>query len=389
MDKKTFQVRGQVIDHRSSEPRPSLRVEAWDKDLVFHDFLGSAIPDAQGHFEISFDVSHFKELIFDRYPDVFFKVFDGKKLLLDTRNSVLRNLSAGVHDVVIELPDVAEACPPTEPESPSPPDPGPPSSEPKPQQLRGTVVLSPDFTREVQLEAFADAELTESLGEVSIDTCGRFTLELAESVSAVWFQWSEGEQRGRSPKLQPFLPGSSIRLNVYRRWSEPARGRERFQAAVHSTSGRPAVGVPVALLEVALKRCQLLGDALTNGNGDAIISYDAAALFSQRPDLRLVVLDVYGTPLVESTDSTVVLPGTVAHTNTAFDQVARAFKAEGISLFQLLGIQPSASDPSTYEPSSCALDEQDLRYLTERSGLPVQSVATYAAAMRLAPSSGV
>ncbi|MCO6432689.1 neuraminidase-like domain-containing protein [Nitrosomonas nitrosa] len=389
MDKKTFQVRGQIINHRLSEPRPSLRVEAWDKDLIFHDFLGNAVPDAQGRFEISFDVSHFKELIFDRHPDVFFKVFDGEKLLLDTRNSALRNLSAGVHDVVIELPVRAEVCSPTEPEPPLPSDPGPPSSEPKPQWLRGAVVLSPDFTHVVQLEAFADVGLTESLGEVPIDACGRFTLELAESISAVWFQWSEGEQRGRSPKLQPFLPGSSIRLNVYSRWSAPTRGRERFQAVVHSTSGRPAVAVPVALLEVALKRCQLLGDALTNGNGDAIISYDATALFSRRPDLRLVVLDVYGSPLVESTDSAVVLPGTVAHTSTAFDQVAHAFKAEGVTLLQLLGIQPSANDPSTYEPSSCALDEQDLRYLTERSGLPVQSVATYAAAMRLAPHSGV
>ena len=54
-----------------------LKVEAWDKDKIGKDdYLGSAITDELGNFSISWDGQSHKELIFDKNPDVYFKIFD-------------------------------------------------------------------------------------------------------------------------------------------------------------------------------------------------------------------------------------------------------------------------------------------------------------------------
>lgn len=103
MATKTFRIIGHIIDRETHQGVAGLHVEAWDKDLLIDDLIGSAVTDKEGRFEILFDEAYFKELFLDRRPDVFFKVFDRDALLLDTRDSVICNLKPGVSRVVLEV----------------------------------------------------------------------------------------------------------------------------------------------------------------------------------------------------------------------------------------------------------------------------------------------
>src|SRR5262245_10700292 len=80
-----------------------LRVEAWDKDRLYADLVGSAVADAQGAFRIEFDESYFQELFQDQRPDLFFKVFQGDALIRSTEDAVLWNVEAPEIEVVIEV----------------------------------------------------------------------------------------------------------------------------------------------------------------------------------------------------------------------------------------------------------------------------------------------
>lgn len=76
-----FRITGIVLDAVSGNRFPALRIEAWDKDLLVDDLVGSSVSDADGHFRIDFDESYFRELFVDRRPDLLFRVFDGERLL--------------------------------------------------------------------------------------------------------------------------------------------------------------------------------------------------------------------------------------------------------------------------------------------------------------------
>lgn len=51
-----------------------IRIEAWDKDLFFDDFVGNAETDAEGFFGIPFNEDYFKEIV-HRKPNLFLKFF--------------------------------------------------------------------------------------------------------------------------------------------------------------------------------------------------------------------------------------------------------------------------------------------------------------------------
>jgi hypothetical protein len=95
MTENTFIVSGTVIDLQTRRGVRGLRVEAWDKDEVYSDLVGSAVTDKHGAFQMVFDDSYFQELFQDGQPDLFFKVFRDKALIKSTEDSVLWNVEVG------------------------------------------------------------------------------------------------------------------------------------------------------------------------------------------------------------------------------------------------------------------------------------------------------
>jgi hypothetical protein len=106
MAKKKYQAVGRVVDRNSRQGVPDARVEAWDKDLLFDDLLGSAVTGADGSFKINFETSSFFDLFLEQKPDLFFKVYYGGRLVGSTEDSVLWNIKAGKTEKTIEV-DIA------------------------------------------------------------------------------------------------------------------------------------------------------------------------------------------------------------------------------------------------------------------------------------------
>ena len=99
----TFHIFGIVIDHLTQQGISGLRVEAWDKDMICNDLLGSDLTDEQGNFQIEFDESYFRELFLDQQPDLFFRVFNNSQVIKSTEDSVIWNLQSGETKMVIEV----------------------------------------------------------------------------------------------------------------------------------------------------------------------------------------------------------------------------------------------------------------------------------------------
>ena len=98
-----FRARGVVREQDSGRPLASLLVQAYDKDLIFDDYLGSDTTDPNGHFEIQFTALQFQDWTEQR-PDVYLRIFDssGKIELCSTIRAVRRNAkSEEVFDIAI------------------------------------------------------------------------------------------------------------------------------------------------------------------------------------------------------------------------------------------------------------------------------------------------
>lgn len=121
MADKLFRILGRVIDKQTHRGVRALRVEAWDKDLLVNDMVGSTFTDAWGRFRMVFDSSAFREFIFDQIPDVFFKVYRRNRLILETRNTLLWRPRETLKQVQLEVELPAE-----EPGEPGYPDPNQP-----------------------------------------------------------------------------------------------------------------------------------------------------------------------------------------------------------------------------------------------------------------------
>src|SRR5688572_11020409 len=105
-----YSITGTVIDRKTRQGVTGLRVEAWDRDTRYHDMLGQQMSRSDGGFTFDFDSEYFGDFAPDRLPDVFFKVFLGKQLLLSTQQASLENLRTTATHVMLEV-DMPEAAP--------------------------------------------------------------------------------------------------------------------------------------------------------------------------------------------------------------------------------------------------------------------------------------
>ncbi|HYP52506.1 MAG TPA: hypothetical protein VEQ42_03140, partial [Pyrinomonadaceae bacterium] len=103
---RKYELNGRVVDRATNDGAAGLRVEAWDKDARRDDALGHAHTDVKGLFTISFDRSAFSDKGRDRLPDIYFRVFHGDELLLDTAETFARDFKdwATPFELVVELP---------------------------------------------------------------------------------------------------------------------------------------------------------------------------------------------------------------------------------------------------------------------------------------------
>lgn len=99
----TYQINGRIIRRQTRRGLPNLRVEAWDKDLICKELVGSDRTDSEGRFSIRIERSHFEKLFADRRPDLFFRVFDGDREIDSTQDSVLWNVDVGKTELEIEV----------------------------------------------------------------------------------------------------------------------------------------------------------------------------------------------------------------------------------------------------------------------------------------------
>ncbi len=81
---------------------PNLRVNVYDKDLLFDDKLGETITDSDGEFYVRYHESNFKDL-FESQPDIYVKVINKKGRILYTSERVVRWRSGRVEYFDIEI----------------------------------------------------------------------------------------------------------------------------------------------------------------------------------------------------------------------------------------------------------------------------------------------
>ncbi len=102
--KKGFRIYGRAIVAESGKGIPSLIVEALDKDLKLDDNLGSVITDKTGNFEINYTKEDFQELWFDKKPDIYLRIRNGKGNLIYTTKDKIRYSANETEKFIIRLP---------------------------------------------------------------------------------------------------------------------------------------------------------------------------------------------------------------------------------------------------------------------------------------------
>jgi len=88
-----YEILGRVVEAQSGKGVPGVVVAAYDKDLVFDDFLGEVLSTVTGDFRIVYDQSRFSGP-FDRKPDLYLRVktLAGQELV-NTKAATRQNAS--------------------------------------------------------------------------------------------------------------------------------------------------------------------------------------------------------------------------------------------------------------------------------------------------------
>ena len=96
-----LQINGKIIDSNTRQGLERLLVEAWDRNLFFKDLVGAAVTDGSEQFTIEFNDAYRFRLLYEwrfhfkKMPDVYFKVYRGKRLIRSSEDSILWNVGIG------------------------------------------------------------------------------------------------------------------------------------------------------------------------------------------------------------------------------------------------------------------------------------------------------
>ncbi len=100
---KTYCIQGQIVDQQTRLGLGRIRVEVWDKDMIKEDLVGYGVTDRHGGFQIQFAEADFKDWFFDRQPDLYFKVYDGERLIASTETTVKWNTTTIDKPICVEV----------------------------------------------------------------------------------------------------------------------------------------------------------------------------------------------------------------------------------------------------------------------------------------------
>jgi hypothetical protein len=103
-----FKIFGNVFSDEGgvSKSRSGLTVEALDKDLLYDDRLGATITNDDGYFEIVYSEKDFKELFFEKRPDIYLRIKNKEGKVIYTTQDKVRYGAANTEFFKIVLPDI-------------------------------------------------------------------------------------------------------------------------------------------------------------------------------------------------------------------------------------------------------------------------------------------
>lgn len=103
-------VTGRIVDRKRGEPIVGARVNVYDEDMLLDDYLGTAVTNRTGRFEVDFTTDDYRDGPFDGRPDIFLEVSNpttGKT----TRSTVFRKLTGVLaEDDSVEVMDLGDTA---------------------------------------------------------------------------------------------------------------------------------------------------------------------------------------------------------------------------------------------------------------------------------------
>lgn len=103
-ERKIFRIYGKVVEKETGDGIPNLTVKAIDKDLLFDDFLGAVTTDKNGNFEIIYECEDFRELFFDKKPDLYLKITTPEGEVIHTTEDKVRYEADRTEEFTVSIP---------------------------------------------------------------------------------------------------------------------------------------------------------------------------------------------------------------------------------------------------------------------------------------------
>lgn len=274
-DKKLIQITGRVIERKTKQGLSNLRVEAWDKDLIVKNAIGSATTDQQGAFVIELAKSQFKDLFGDRHVLLFFKVFQDNQLIISTEGSVLWDRDAQDSEIVIKVTI----------DTPTPVDTG------QTFTVNGQVRRADGSAfKDGLVQAFITIQGQDRmLGETKTDPNGQFEIPYTLSDSQV-SQIANvrivvrvfDSQRIQLAESPAFIPDTTVTVNLtVPKPLPPPDETLSLRGRIRNKDGNPVAGAIVRAFITSSEKEIPIGEARTDSTGNYVITATVQSLATQ------------------------------------------------------------------------------------------------------------